>query len=243
MPVKCQNCPLRKHDLFVPMTADEIQAMTRFKVGELAVDPGTPLLMEGSNSPQLYTALHGMGLRYKTMENGRRQVINFVFPGDFLGLQAGVMAEMQHSVEATTSMLLCVFDRSELWSFFRSHPERAYDMTWACAVEDHFLGESLVTLGQRTAAERVGWAFLRIWDRLNALGLQQQGAVPMPYRQQDLADALGLSLVHTNKVIGSLRRRQIANWRDGVLSVTDRETLEDLSLTGSDNTTPPRPLF
>ena len=143
MRYSCRSCPLRKQEFFAPMSGDEIQAMQRFKVGELAVEAGTPLLMEGSNSPQLFTALSGQGVRYKTLPNGRRQVITFVFPGDFLGLQAGVMAEMQHSAEATTDMLLCVFDRSELWTFFRTHPERGYDMTWLCAVEEHFLGEKL----------------------------------------------------------------------------------------------------
>lgn len=65
--------------------------MQRFKVGELVVDAGTPILLEGSNSPQLFTALRGMGLRYRHLTNGERQEINFVFPGNFLGLQAGLM--------------------------------------------------------------------------------------------------------------------------------------------------------
>lgn len=243
MTTKCENCPIRKRDLFVPLSDAEMQAMERFKVGELAVAPGTTLLMEGSNSPQLYTALRGMGLRYKTLPNGRRQVINFIYPGDFLGLQAGVMAEMQHSVEATTAMTLCVFDRAELWSFFRAHPERAYDMTWSCAVEDHFMGESLATLGQRPARERVAWAFLRIWERLSALKMDTDGRVPLPYRQQDLADALGLSLVHTNKVIGKLRRQQIASWQDGSLSVVDPSLLEEIAQAEHHNSVQKRPLF
>lgn len=60
--------------------------MEHFKMGELVVDPGATILMEGSNSPQLYTVLRGQGVRYKTLPNGRRQVINFLFPGDFTGL-------------------------------------------------------------------------------------------------------------------------------------------------------------
>lgn len=96
------------------MSDDDVVGMQKFKVGELVVDAGTPILLEGSNSPQLYTALHGMGLRYRHLTNGERQVINFVMPGDFLGLQAGLMKEMGHSVEATTKMTLCVFDRNEL---------------------------------------------------------------------------------------------------------------------------------
>ncbi|MEB8387812.1 Crp/Fnr family transcriptional regulator [Rhodobacteraceae bacterium KMM 6894] len=229
MATKCAHCPLRRSDLFVPHTDDDTRFMQRFKVGELAIDPGTTLLMEGSNSPQIFTALRGMGLRYKTLENGRRQVLNFVFPGDFIGLQAAVMAEMQHSVQASSAMTLCVFDRSEFWSFFKAHPSRAFDLTWLAAVSEHFMGETLTSVGQRDATERVAWALAKIMQRGIALGLAVDRAMPLPYRQQDLADALGLSLVHTNKTLAKLRDRQLANWSDGSLTVHDTTKLMRLA--------------
>ncbi|MEP2642696.1 cyclic nucleotide-binding domain-containing protein [Roseobacter sp.] len=121
-----------------PMYADDDAGMQKLKFGELVVDTGTPILMEGSNSPQLFTALHGMTLRYCRPENGERQVINFVFPDGFLGSQLGVMAEMGHSVEATTKMTLCVFDLNELWSFIQADPERGFELAWLAAIEERF---------------------------------------------------------------------------------------------------------
>jgi len=221
MTVPCRSCPLRRQPLFVPFTPEEVAFMEHFKMGELVVDPGTTILMEGSNSPQLYTVLRGQGVRYKTLPNGRRQVINFLFPGDFTGLQAGLMGEMKHSVESRTRMTLCVFDRAELWQLFKEQPARAYDLTWIAAVEEHFLGEAIATLGQRDATQRVAWALLKIWQRLRAVGLGRNGNVPLPFRQQDLADALGLSLVHTNKTLARLRQRQLCDWSDGELRVLD----------------------
>ena len=216
--------------------------MERFKVGEMQVDPDTPLLMQGSNSPQLFTALRGMGLRFKVLPDGRRQVLNMVFPGDFVGLQAAVMGEMQHSVEATTKMTLCVFDRSEVWNFIRGNPERSFSLTWLAAVEEHFLGDALATVGQRTAEEAVAWAFSRLFARGISLDLVHNNMMPLPYRQQDLADALGLSLVHTNRVIGSLRRKQLATWQDGSLKIPD---LEELAAVAGTETVelPQRPLM
>jgi CRP-like cAMP-binding protein len=225
MPVPCDRCPLRRCDYFLPLTDEELAFMRRFKAGELSVDAGTTVLMEGSNSPQVFTVLSGMGTRYKTLEDGSRQVINFLFPGDFIGLQAGIMGEMKHSVEASTQMVLCVFNRSELWSMFKAHPERAYDLTWIAAVEEHFLGETLAAVGQRTAGQRVAWALLRIHHRLRAVGLERDGAVPLAFRQQDLADALGLSLVHTNKTLMQLRKLGLAKWSEGYLDIQDRTTL------------------
>ncbi len=204
--------------------------MQRFKVGELVVDAGTPILMEGSNSPQLFTALHGMGLRYKLLADGKRQVVNMIFPGDFIGLQAGVMGEMGHSVEATTKMTLCVFDRSEFWSFFKERPDRAFSLTWLAAIEEHFMGDALTTIGQRTALQAVAWALSRLFIRADALGMVTNGTMKLPYIQQDIADALGLSLVHTNKTLSVLRSRQLAHWTDGTLRVPDLATLAEIAM-------------
>ena len=225
MTTPCDQCPLRKRDAFVPFSDSELDFMKKFKVGELKIDAGTPILMEGSNAPQLYTALRGMGIRYKTLMSGERQVINLVFPGDFLGLQARVMGQMCHSVEATTAMTLCVFDRSGLWALFKDSPERAFDVTWLSAIEEHFLGESLLTLGQRSAIEGVAWALVKIAQRGRAIGIFDNGRMPFPFRQQDLADSLGLSLVHTNKTLRKLRDRQLATWTDKELHISDLDAL------------------
>jgi CRP-like cAMP-binding protein len=230
MATKCTHCPLRKLELFDPLSDEEVAFMTRFKTGELSVEAGTQILMDGSNSPQLFTVLSGMGLRYKTLEDGRRQIVNFVFPGDFLGLQAGIMGEMKHSVEASTKMTLCVFARSDIWSLFKNHPSRAYDMTWAAAAEEHFLGDTLASVGQRTAVERIAWAIVRLFERGRALSLTQGYRMSLPYRQQDLADALGLSLVHTNKTLSKLRQRQLVSWSDGELQIHKLEELEKIAM-------------
>jgi CRP-like cAMP-binding protein len=229
MPVSCKTCPLRKCSYFAEMTEAELAFMQSFKTGELVAEPGTTLLLEGSNSPQLFTVLSGMGVRYKTLEDGDRQVINFLFPGDFIGMQSAIMGEMKHSVEATTNMVLCVFNRADIWNMFKAHPGRAYDLTWIAAVEEHFLGETIATLGQRNAGQRIAWAFLRIHRRLRAVGLGSADHVPMAFRQQDLADALGLSLVHTNKTIARLRDLGLVEWFNGQLTILDLDSLTDFA--------------
>ncbi|RKF14901.1 Crp/Fnr family transcriptional regulator [Roseovarius spongiae] len=243
MPTKCINCPLRKRDVFVEMSECELAFMQEFKAGELKVEPGTTLMLEGSSSPQLYTVLDGMGLRYKMLENGERQVISFVMPGDFIGLQAGVMREMKHSVEASTDMVLCVFDRRTLWGLFRDHPERAFDLTWLAAVEEHFLGESLVVIGHMNGLARIARAFVRLHDRGESLGLAQNGVMKLPYKQQDLADALGLSLVHTNKSLKKLRERGIAEWRNGTLKILSYGKLCEMGLLDEKREMMKRPLI
>lgn len=229
MTTQCRYCPLHRKDAFVTMSKSELEFMQKFKVGELTVEPGTPILMEGSNAPQLFTALSGMGIRYKQLGNGERQVVNFVFPGDFIGLQAGIMGEMGHSVEARTHMRLCVFDRTEIFNFFKSNPSRAFDITWLAAAEEHFLGETLATVGQRSAIEALAWALVRLYQRGEALGMVTNNTMELPYTQRDMADALGLSLVHTNKTLGKLKDRQLASWSDRTLQINDLEALAEIA--------------
>ena len=206
----CQECRLRCRPLFVAMTADEIAFMRRFKTGEAHAAAGTEILSQGQDSGALHTVLSGLAVRSILLEDGRRQVISFVFPGDLVGLHSGLMGEARHSITAVTDMTLCTFPRGRIWNLFVKQPERAYDVTWMAAVEQHFLGETIATLGQRDATERVAWALVRIWRRLVALGMERHGAVPFPFRQQDLADALGLSIVHTNRRIVALRQAKLA---------------------------------
>ena len=225
----CLDCPLRCKPLFVPMSRDELAFMRRFKKGEIDVQQGQDVMSQGQKSPILQTVLSGMAVRSLLLEDGRRQVINFIFPGDLLGLQSGLMGESRHSVTALTDMTLCTFPRGQIWNLFVNQPERAYDLTWIAAVEEHFLGETVATLGQRDALERVAWALSRIWQRLVALGMEEGGSVPFPFRQQDLADALGLSIVHTNRRIVALRQAGLVEVAARRLVVHDPAKLSDLA--------------
>lgn len=228
MKTDCEHCPLRQIDLFEEMTKDEVHYMSRFKTGEFVAQPGTEILAEGASSSQLYTALDGMGLRYKTLEDGSRQVVGFVLPGDFIGLQSGVMGEMRHSVEATTRMTMCVFNRSELWELFKNQPRRAFDLTHVAATEEFLLGEMLAAVGQMDGLAKIAWVLNRFFTRLTALGLNENDQVPLPYRQQDVADAMGLSLVHTNKTLAKLRAKGVVTWSDDTLTVHRPDELAQL---------------
>ncbi|SFC47862.1 cAMP-binding domain of CRP or a regulatory subunit of cAMP-dependent protein kinases [Tropicimonas isoalkanivorans] len=242
IPLHCSKCPLRRLDLFLPFDEEEIKFMESFKSGDMIVEPGTHLFIEGAEAAQLYTVLSGLGIRYKTLENGRRQVVNFVMPGDFLGLQAGVMQKMSHSIEVTTKMRLCVFERSRFYELYKNQPDRGYSLTYLAALEEYFLAEALTTVGQRGALEKVSWGLHRFRIRGEALGLLKNGKVPLPFKQQDLADALGLSLVHTNKTLAKLRSDGIANWQDGELEVKDFQALTKLAMV-EDFELPKRPLI
>ena len=229
MTTDCLNCPLRKRPAFEPFTDAELAFMRRFKAGELTVGPRTTILLQGAASPQIFTALSGWGVRYTLLPDGARQVINFVMPGDLVGLQAGLLGEMQHSVDSLTDMTLCVFARADLWELFKNNPARAYDLTWLAAREEHFLGDLLTTVGRRTGIARVAWGLVTLYRRARVRQLARDGVLPMPFRQQDLADAFGLSLVHTNKTLAQMRARSLIAIGNGELKLLDLPALETIA--------------
>ena len=93
----CELCPLRKRPGLREFSRDELEFVKTFKVDELRVEPGISFLREGTRSEHLYTVLKGWAFRYKVLDDGRRQILNYALPADMVGLQGTLMNEMQHS--------------------------------------------------------------------------------------------------------------------------------------------------
>lgn len=239
-PNPCETCLLRQHRIFRPFAENELDFMHKFRVGEERLERGDVLFTEGQSLDYFYTALKGQGARYRHLPNGDRQLVNFIFPGDTLGLQGVLSNEAASTAIAASPMVLCKFKKSRLPELFHTSPQRAYSLVWIAAVEEHFLGETITTLGQRDATERMGWALSKVFMRLKAVGLEADGKVPFPFRQRDLADALGLSLVHTNKTLARLR--PYVTWEEGYLKVADTRKLSEIAMLDYD-TPPERPLL
>ena len=226
---RCEFCPLRRLAHFRPFTGDELAFVNSFKTGELNVDAGATIMVERSVNLNLYTVLEGSGFRYKMLEDGRRQILNFLLPGDLVGLQGTMAGEMQHSVEALSHMTLCAFDRSRFELLFKSYPGLAYDMTWIASREERLLDENLLSVGRRTAEERIAFVLSTLHHRSSQLGLSRSGLAMAPMNQQHLADTLGLSLVHTNKTLARLNRNGLARWSDrGGFEILDNKRLASL---------------
>lgn len=227
--VSCFECPLRQKKHFRPFSADELNFVSHFKRGELNADAGSTVIVEGSHSAHLYTLLEGWAFRYKILEDGRRQILNYVVPGDMVGLQGAVMAEMQHSVEALTPVTLCVFERKRLFQLFEKHSGLAFDLTWLAAREESILDEHLLSVGRRTATERAAYLLAFLFARGRNAGLLDEERRHVPVTQMHVADTLGLSIVHTNKTLRKLSERGLIQWLDRGCEVLDPEGLQNVA--------------
>jgi CRP-like cAMP-binding protein len=223
--VPCEKCPLRAKECLREFNAKELEFVSSFKSGELNIEAGTNILLQGTNSAHLYTVLAGWAFRYKTLPDGRRQILNYSLPSDFLGLQGSVNDEMQHSVEALTDLTLCVFPREKLWNLFADYPTLAFDVTWLAAREEQMLDEGLLSVGRRTALERVAYLLLALFQRAEEIGLTKANSIQFPFTQQHIADTLGMSLVHTNKTLRRLYATKAVRWKERRFEILDRPAL------------------
>ncbi|HMF22235.1 MAG TPA: Crp/Fnr family transcriptional regulator [Pseudolabrys sp.] len=228
----CERCPLRGRSCLREFDAEELSFVREFKVDELRVEPGASFLREGSRSDHLFTVLSGWAFRYKMLDDGRRQILNYALPADMVGLQGALMHEMEHSVEALTPLVLCVFPRAKLWDLYSRFPTLAFDVTWLAAREEQLIDEHLVSLGRRTALERAAYLLLHLFARAEESGLAKDGSIQFPFTQQHLADTLGMSLVHTNKTLKRLYLSRAVRWKDRVFEIIDRAAL--VAIAGSD---------
>ena len=113
------------------------------------------------------------------------------------------MNEMEHSVEALTPLVLCVFPRGKLWDLYSRLPSLAFDITWLAAREEQLIDEHLVSLGRRSALERAAYLLLHLFVRADEAGLVKKWKYPVSIHTTASGHTLGMSLVHTNKTLKS----------------------------------------
>jgi CRP-like cAMP-binding protein len=214
---------------FRAFTPEELKFVSGFKRGELVAETGAMILAEGAHSAQLFTLLSGWAFRFKTLEDGRRQILNYVLPGDLVGLQGSVIGEMEHSVEALSPVVLCVFQRDGLTELFKREPGLSFDITWMAAREERMLDEHLLSIGRRSATERAAYLVAFLHQRASAVGLTENKPLLIPITQQHVADTLGLSIVHTNKTLRKLAERKLIRWHDRACEVMDVRGLMEIA--------------
>jgi CRP-like cAMP-binding protein len=246
--VACTACPLRELKLFAPVSASELQLIESLRGVQARRPAGHALIAEGQANPPLATLLGGWAFRFKTLADGQRQILNFLLPGDLIGLQQRLAENAVHGVEALTEVVLCPFQRDALWQLHREAPALGYSLTWLSAQEEALVDDHLLSVGRRSAESRLAallvWLFKRaaaVMPRPSAGGAIK--AVPFPLTQQHIADALGLSLVHTHRTLRKLAQRGLYTIDKGELRLGDPAALVQLAELWGDGRPPERPML
>ncbi len=192
--------------------------------------PGEDLITEGDPVDCVRVLLSGWLYRYKTLEDGRRQIVNFVLPGETCDAFVFLLPRMDHSIGALTPVTFAEIKRGRFEKLIASDHSLAEAFWCETLLNSAIQREWAINLGRRVALERVAHLFCEIFERLRPVGLVDGNSCNLPVTQMDLADATGLSVVHLNRTLQELRATGLIVLRERTLTIPDLEALKTAAL-------------
>jgi CRP-like cAMP-binding protein len=184
---------------------------------------------QGQADQSAFILADGWVCSYKLLPGGTRQIIDFQIPGDFLGLRSVLFRTADHNVEPITRVEASEVMASDLLNAFAQTPRLATAVLWAASRDEAMVVEHLVSLGRRNALERTAHFFLELGARLKLVGLGSRAGYACPLSQYMLADALGLSAVHVNRVLRQLRDEGLMTFQRKQVTFEDFDRLARLA--------------
>lgn len=182
---------------------------------------GEEIVAEGSENDYSCLLLQGWASRTKQLRDGRRQITAFQITGDFIDLHSLLLRPMDHAIVAVTACRLALVQHSVLRDITERHPHLTR-MLWLDTLIDSCIHrEWLVALGRLPAAGHLAHLLCELYLRLEAVGEAREHSFQFPVTQPLLADALGLSTVHVNRIVQELRRESLVVWRGARVSMPD----------------------
>ena len=199
----------------VSLSPQEMAVLAELQVPVRPVRRHREIITEGRKYAEIYVLLEGTAIRYRASHDGRRQVLNIVLPGDFIGFPACFFENALFSIAALTDTQVSSVPLSRLLTLFERHRRLAAMLLWQFSCEAAMYAEHLIDLGRRSAVERVAHLLLELLIRLQAIGLAETRSYSLPLTQAVMGDLLGLSAAHVNRSLRQLRD-------DGLVSIDGR---------------------
>ena len=219
-----------KIEAFTKLSADNRKALNALSQNLRYVDPRRDLISEGDKPKYVHLVLDGWGARYKTLPDGKRQIVSMFLPGDFCDLNVYILRQMDHSIGAITRLKVAMITPDEMTRLTHERPRVTQALWWHELVTTAIQREWTLNLGQRTAYERLGHLLVELYLRLRTVGLASHGRCDFPLTQNDLGDATGLTPVHVNRTLQELRRDGLIELERRHLHILDIERLKSVSM-------------
>lgn len=222
---------ITKLELFVNLsTADKEILLQTTRQKQRQVGAHEDIICEGDAPQTINLILSGWAYRYKQLEDGRRQILAYLLPGDICDLNIFLLKTMDHSIGTITPVGIAEVPRETVQELVEGGHRISQALRWSALVAEAIEREWIVNLGQRTALERVGHLFCELFFRLRAVGHTSGNSCELPLTQAELADTVGLSTVHINRTLQELRAQELIMLQGKTLTILDLERLQTLSL-------------
>jgi CRP-like cAMP-binding protein len=223
------NPLVAKLSQFAPLSDKDVGLLEMLCLREERFRAGANIVVEGETPRSAFVLTRGMAYRFRPMPDGRRQILTILIPGDFFDL---------HGIAA--------IGREAVIGIIANHPRIGAALWWSAMQEEAMLRERIVALGRRTARGRVAYFLCELVWRQQVIGIAEDHTVRVPFTQMDLADILGLTPVHTNRVLQGFRRDELIALDRRRLTLLNIERLQAISGLTKDylklNSTPPEVL-
>jgi CRP-like cAMP-binding protein len=221
---------IRKLLLFGELSPEEQHAFLDIIEPPQTVPAGQTIVEEGSRPQYSTVLLDGFACRYKTLVDGQRQIFSFQISGDIADIHSYVLKLMDHSVMTLTQCVIACIPHERIRAVIRRYPNLAEVMWRDTLVESAVFREWLAAMGRLPAVNRVAHLLCEQFARMKAVGLVAGNTVSLPLTQTDIADALGMSVVHANRTLQELRRLRLIELKSRTLTVLNWEQLAQIGV-------------
>ena len=219
----------RKLSAFVALSRTDLETLARYHRRRRTFQSGHQMIHEGQRNQSAFIVAEGWACAFKLLPDGERQIVDFQIPGDFLGLRSILFRTADHSIEAVTRIEASEVLAPEIFDSFSDAPRLATAVLWAASRDEAMVVEHLVNLGRRSAEVRMAHFLLELSARLHLVGIGDRSGFECPLTQYHLADALGLSAVHVNRVLRHLREEGLVTFQNGRVKIDDLDGLVSLA--------------
>jgi CRP-like cAMP-binding protein len=218
-----------KLNAFLPLASDELNALAEIQSTPLAVKRGTQLTHQGQTGHKVFVLHAGWTCSFKDLPNGGRQIISFPIAGDFVGLRSVLLRTADHSFSALTDAVVSSVDGTRFFRCVNEFPRLGAALLWAASRDEAMVVEHLVNVGRRSSLERTAHFFMELAERLSLIGVATETEFKCPLSQSVLADALGLTAIHVNRVLRRLREQGLLTLHEGTVKIHDLSQLGKLA--------------
>ena len=190
---------------------------------------GVTLIPEGYVGDESYVLLAGWAYRFRMFEDGRRQISRLFLPGDFIGLNAGYLGVAEQGIAALTNVELAKCSAKLLMERLRQSPRLWFGFLWSDTRDRRIMEERVASIGRRSAHERLAHILLELYLRLELVGEANADAFTLPLTQEHLADLLGLTSIHVNRVLRRLKKEGLVATEARTIRLLSRERLMQIA--------------
>jgi CRP-like cAMP-binding protein len=198
----------------IDLTASERAAVARLEDRSRDLRRDTILIREDDRHAELFVLQRGMAMTYVLLDDGSRQILRFLFPGDLIAVSALVYRNSPETIVTLTDCTVSPFDRSLLVDVVTDHPRLAALLMVVTQMAKVALTDRLAALGRTSAKARIGALLLDIRNRLRRADKSIGETFALVLTQEEIGDATGLTSVHVNRMLRQLEEEGLLQ-RDG----------------------------